>query len=209
MYIWNEAKWVKKLLEKYWNNYYFSSSQHKQTERVAHVCWQQRDSKDIFSVPLWLPSSSALRGKDRGRLAYWKVDNTMLVPLGWQVVILGKGGGWWGQWVSLAPSLRAMVLIPAGHRRGCQSISWHKSIRGFQHHKLFLWVVSCWPESSCPKMDQNKAQALWNFIHKIIMKVLPAKPRCLPHLLHPLTPAGPGILFVIPDILGAWGSGMF
>lgn len=63
------------------------------------------------------------QGKDGGRLAYWKVGKTMLVPLGWWELILGKGGERWSQWVSPPPAPWTLVLIPAGRRRCCQSPS--------------------------------------------------------------------------------------
>lgn len=135
MYIWNEAKWGKKLLEKYWNNYYFSSFHHKWPDSIAHVRWGQRDSKDLFSVPLWLPreqsSSSTPRGQGRraGKRwgqAYQKVGSVTQVPLGWRAVILRKDGGggasgflspldYTVRWSSQQEAGDAACLLPTPH----------------------------------------------------------------------------------------------
>lgn len=104
----------------------------------------------------------------------------MQAPLGRWEVVGGNSGEGWG------------VVGPVGFSHPCTTYCGADPSRTqevlpvpFQHHKLFLWVISCWPQSSCPKMDQNKGQAI------LIMKVLQAKTRCLPQLLRSLTPAGP------------------
>lgn len=181
VYMWNEAKWGKELLENYWSNYYFSSSQHKWTENVAYVYWWQRQQRPFlcsFVAALLLCSKRIGKGqgKDGGQMAYWKVGNTRLVPLGWWEVILGNGGEWWDsgfllpqhQWSGADPS-RTQEVLPSN-------------------------TISCfcgWSAADQRAAAPKWTKTLWNFIHKIIMEVLQAKLRCLPQLLRSLTPAGP------------------
>lgn len=164
------------LLEKYWNNYYFSSFHQKWPASVAHVCWGQRDSKNLFSIPLWLPreqsSSSTPKGqgkglsKDEAGLSYWKVGSMV------QSLSGGRDNsreGW-------------EMEEPEGFTRPCTLCSTHPSSRqeilpiSFWHQKRFLWVISHWPESSCLKLHQNERQIVF------MTKTLTVKPRFPPWL---------------------------
>lgn len=177
-----------KLFEKYWNNYYFSSFNQKWPASVAHVCWGQRDSKNLFSIPLWLrreqSSSSIPKGqgqgqsKDEARLSYWKVGSMMQCLWGGR----DNSGEGWG------------MEEPAGFSRPCTLCSAHPSRRqeilpiSFWHQKRFLWVISHWPESSCLKLDQNSiydesfegyAKVSFLAYHQLLLVQTPAVPRKL------------------------------
>lgn len=101
MYIWNEAKWGKKLLEKYWNNYYFSSFHHKWPDSIAPVHWGQRQQRPFLCSFVATQGAKLLlhtkgtreKSRERWGQAYQKVGSVTQVPLGWQAVILRKDGG--------------------------------------------------------------------------------------------------------------------
>lgn len=161
---------------------------------------QQRVFLCSFVATLFLCSKGKEQAKDRGTLAYWKVGNTMLVPLGWWEMILGKAGGWWGQWVSLAPAPCTLMLIPAGHRRGCQSPS---------------NTIKCFCEWSAA--DRRAAASKWTKTRDKHYEILfinnyenfAGQAKVPSPASASLDSSWPQKLVVIPDVLEAWGSGTF
>lgn len=106
------------------------------------------------------------------------------------------------------------AMEPAGFSHPCTTCSGARPSRRqemlpvpFQHRKRFLGVISCCPESSCLKLDQNKGQLVF------IMKALRAKSRCLRRLSTNAPPrpdsSCPPELVSALVASGAGGSGRF